>query len=178
MYLTEADTRAKLIDPAKEIKCPIYKMLDEVELFFKRNTRLASKVVEFKRVDIPEYPYEAIRDLIRDSLVKEEWEDGGLETIGTITHEHSHYAEHDHEHLPKLVDIPEARVTVDMTDMDKLKRLLEHWIEHNRSHREDYEKWSERMEAITKEDQARILKDIAKETRSIDKLFLRLKEGL
>ena len=54
-------TRTEFID-SKEIKGPIYKMLDEVEAFFKRNTRLASKIVEFKRVDIPEYPYEAIRE--------------------------------------------------------------------------------------------------------------------
>jgi len=33
---------------------------------------------------------EAIRDLIRDSLVKEEWEDGKRETVGTITIVYSH----------------------------------------------------------------------------------------
>lgn len=33
---------------------------------------------------------EAIRDLIRDSLVKEEWEKGNKETVGTITIVYSH----------------------------------------------------------------------------------------
>jgi len=33
---------------------------------------------------------EAIRDLIRDSLVKEEWEDSSRETVGTITIVYSH----------------------------------------------------------------------------------------
>jgi CopG family nickel-responsive transcriptional regulator len=33
---------------------------------------------------------EAIRDLIRDSLVKEEWEYGDRETVGTITIVYSH----------------------------------------------------------------------------------------
>jgi CopG family nickel-responsive transcriptional regulator len=33
---------------------------------------------------------EAIRDLIRDSLVREEWEDGRKETVGTITIVYSH----------------------------------------------------------------------------------------
>jgi CopG family nickel-responsive transcriptional regulator len=33
---------------------------------------------------------EAIRDLIRDSLVKEEWEEGDKETVGTITIVYSH----------------------------------------------------------------------------------------
>ncbi len=33
---------------------------------------------------------EAIRDLIRDSLVKEEWKHGNKETVGTITFVYSH----------------------------------------------------------------------------------------
>ncbi len=33
---------------------------------------------------------EAIRDLIRDDLVKEEWNDGSKETVGTITIVYSH----------------------------------------------------------------------------------------
>jgi len=54
-------TRIEFID-SQEIRGPIYKMLDQVEVFFKRNTRLANKIVEFKRVDIPEYPFEAVRE--------------------------------------------------------------------------------------------------------------------
>lgn len=65
-------TRTEFID-SKEIKGPIYKMLDEVELFFKRNTRLASKVVEFKRVDIPEYPYEAIREAVINAIAHRDY---------------------------------------------------------------------------------------------------------
>lgn len=34
---------------------------------------------------------EAIRDLIRDSLVMEEWEAGNVETVGTITLVYSHH---------------------------------------------------------------------------------------
>jgi len=34
---------------------------------------------------------EAIRDLIRDSLVMEEWEVGNVETVGTITLVYSHH---------------------------------------------------------------------------------------
>src|SRR4030067_539193 len=60
-------TRIEFID-SQEIKGPFYKILDEVEAFFKRNTRLASKIVEFKRVDIPEYPYEAIREAVINAI--------------------------------------------------------------------------------------------------------------
>lgn len=65
-------TRAEFID-SKEIKDPIYKMLDEVEAFFRRNTRLASKIVEFKRVDIPEYPYEAIREAVINAMAHRDY---------------------------------------------------------------------------------------------------------
>ncbi len=54
-------TRIEFID-SQELTGPFYKILDNVENFFRRNTRLASKIVEFKRVDIPEYPFEAIRE--------------------------------------------------------------------------------------------------------------------
>ena len=42
---------------------------------------------------------EAIRDLIRDSLVMEEWEAGNVETVGTITLVYSH-------HTRELADTP------------------------------------------------------------------------
>lgn len=64
--------RETFID-SKNITGPFYKMLDEVELFFKRNTRLASKIVEFKRVDIPEYPYEAIREAVINAIAHRDY---------------------------------------------------------------------------------------------------------
>jgi ATP-dependent DNA helicase RecG len=48
-------------------------MLDEMEIFFKRNTRLANKIVEFKRVDIPEYPFEAIREAVVNALAHRDY---------------------------------------------------------------------------------------------------------
>lgn len=65
-------TRISFID-SKEIKGPIYKMLEEVEVFFKRNTRLANKIVEFKRVDIPEYPFEAIREAVVNAIAHRDY---------------------------------------------------------------------------------------------------------
>lgn len=65
-------TRLVFID-SQEIKGPIYKMLDKVELFFVRNTRLANKIVGFKRVDIPEYPYEAIREAIINAIAHRDY---------------------------------------------------------------------------------------------------------
>jgi len=68
----EGTTRLKSID-SQEIREPIYKMLEQVEIFFKRNTRLANKIVEFKRVDIPEYPYEAIREGLINAIAHRDY---------------------------------------------------------------------------------------------------------
>lgn len=64
--------RLESID-SQEIKGPIYKILEQVEIFFKRNTRLANKIVEFKRVDIPEYPYEAIREGVINAIAHRDY---------------------------------------------------------------------------------------------------------
>jgi len=61
------NTRIEFID-SQELKGPIYQILDDVQKFFKRNTRLASKIVEFKRVEIPEYPFEAIREAVVNAM--------------------------------------------------------------------------------------------------------------
>ena len=92
-------------------------------------------------------------------------------------HDHSHYAEHEHEHHAESYDINNAikEVTGKMSDIDKIKKLLEHWIEHNRSHRDTYKEWAGKMETLLKEEEANILKKIVEETGEIDKLFLRLK---
>jgi len=76
-------TRIEFID-SQEIKGPFYKMLDEVEAFFKRNTRLASKVVEFKRVDIPEYPYESIREAVINAIAHRDYTRRGAPIIISI----------------------------------------------------------------------------------------------
>lgn len=76
-------TRLSFID-SKEIKGPIYKMLEEVEVFFKRNTRLANKIVEFKRIDIPEYPFEAVREAVINAIAHRDYTRIGAPIIISI----------------------------------------------------------------------------------------------
>ena len=64
--------RIDFID-SQEFAGPFYEILDDIERFFKRNTRLASKIVEFKRVDIPEYPFEAIREAIVNAMAHRDY---------------------------------------------------------------------------------------------------------
>jgi len=75
--------RAQTID-SREIKGPIYRVLDEVELFFRRNTRLANKIVEFKRIDIPEYPHEAIREAVINAIAHRDYHRLGAPIIISI----------------------------------------------------------------------------------------------
>jgi ATP-dependent DNA helicase RecG len=76
-------TRRETID-SKEITGPIYKMLDDVEVFFKRNTRLANKIVDFKRVDIPEYPYDAIREALINAIAHRDYDRTGAPIMFSI----------------------------------------------------------------------------------------------
>ena len=77
------NTRAETIDN-KVISGPIYKMIDDVEVFFKRNTRLANKIVDFKRVDIPEYPFDAIREALTNAIAHRDYNPRGAHIMFSI----------------------------------------------------------------------------------------------
>ena len=65
-------TRMEFVD-SQELKGPLYQILADVEKFFKRNTRLAGKIVDFKRVEIPEYPFEAIREAVVNAMAHRDY---------------------------------------------------------------------------------------------------------
>jgi nickel/cobalt exporter len=50
------------------------------------------------------------------------------------------------------------------TDMEKLRILIDHWIEHNEEHADEFRKWAERAKSAGNED---IYDDILK---AIEKL--------
>lgn len=76
-------TRIETID-SKEITGPIYKMINEIEIFFKRNTRLASKIVGFNRIEIPEYPFEAIREALINAIAHRDYNRRGANIMFSI----------------------------------------------------------------------------------------------
>lgn len=76
-------TRTAILD-SKEIKGPIYKMIDEVESFFERNTRTANKIVDYKRIDIPEYPYPAIREALINAIAHRDYNRTGAQIMFSI----------------------------------------------------------------------------------------------
>lgn len=66
-------TRGASVIDKQEIKGPFYKMIDQTENFFRRNTRTAHKIADFKRVDIPEYPYSAIREALINAIAHRDY---------------------------------------------------------------------------------------------------------
>jgi ATP-dependent DNA helicase RecG len=60
-------TMGHFIDSA-DLRGTLPEMIDEAERFIRRNTRVAAKVVGFKRREIGEYPYEAVREAICNAV--------------------------------------------------------------------------------------------------------------
>jgi rubrerythrin len=50
-----------------------------------------------------------------------------------------------------------------MTDEDKLRALLPHWIEHNAEHAAEFRKWAEKARAASQEEVAEEIDTAAKE---------------
>jgi hypothetical protein len=58
-----------------------------------------------------------------------------------------------------------------MEEMDKLAHLIEHWMEHNAEHEKTYLDWAGRAEKAGKPALAEVLRQIAAETRSLERLL-------
>lgn len=69
-------SRAEFLD-SKEISSSLYDIIDNAEKFFQRNTRLASKIVGSKRVEIMEYPFEAIREALVNAMAHRDYNRSG-----------------------------------------------------------------------------------------------------
>lgn len=100
-------------------------------------------------------------------------------------HEHSHSGIHEHEHIPELTGPQKVQeeivmdanpgTTCEVPEMEKLKILIKHWIDHNHEHAETYNEWAERAKAAGNTDLAGMLREIAEETKKIDGLFEKAK---
>ncbi len=63
-----------------------------------------------------------------------------------------------------------------MTDLEKLKHLLKHWIEHNDAHVKTYNEWAEKADTLGESDLSHIIKEIADNSKKLDELFKRAME--
>ncbi len=60
-----------------------------------------------------------------------------------------------------------------MTDLEKLKHLLEHWKEHNEAHVKTYNEWALKAVSLGEEELSNILKQIAEESKKLNGLFIK-----
>ncbi|MCX5717202.1 MAG: ABC transporter ATP-binding protein [Nitrospirae bacterium] len=99
-------------------------------------------------------------------------------------HEHSHFGTHGHEHIqvenkqPQVESQAIKEVIIEMTELDKLKKLLEHWSEHNEEHAKTYLEWAEKAAASCDNELSSILKEIAENTKKMDGLFEKAKKAV
>lgn len=65
-----------------------------------------------------------------------------------------------------------------MDEMDKLRHLIGHWVEHNVEHANTYNEWAARAEAAGRPKAAGTLRRIASETERLNALFREAEEAL
>ncbi|MBI5098130.1 MAG: hypothetical protein HZB30_02690 [Nitrospirae bacterium] len=65
-----------------------------------------------------------------------------------------------------------------MTELEKLKHLLEHWIEHNEAHVKTYSEWVSKTESLGEKDLANILLEVVDESKKLNDLFKKAMEIL
>ena len=58
-----------------------------------------------------------------------------------------------------------------MDDLEKLKKLIPHWMEHNEEHARTYKEWADKMSSLGKEELSRALKAIHQESQKLRELF-------
>jgi len=63
-----------------------------------------------------------------------------------------------------------------MNDLEKLKHLLSHWMEHNDAHAKTYIEWAEKAESLERKDISDILKQIASDSNKLNELFKKAEE--
>ena len=65
-----------------------------------------------------------------------------------------------------------------MTELEKLKHLLKHWMEHNDAHVKTYTEWAEKAEALERNDISDILKLIVQDSNKLNELFRKAEEAI
>ncbi len=139
---------------------------------------------EDHRVVLEDSPWEVLKNtdvLLRANLIhkhphRHSW----------YVHEHGHSGMHEHEHIPEIVGsqdvqkrLPGKREdTTGAPEMEKLRILIEHWMEHNREHAETYLQWAEKARSAENTDLAEMLREIASQTRKIDSFFQRARRTI
>jgi len=63
-----------------------------------------------------------------------------------------------------------------MTELEKLKHLIERWIEHNEAHVKTYGEWASKAEALGEAELSEVMKQIVVESGKLNGLFSKAME--
>jgi hypothetical protein len=63
-----------------------------------------------------------------------------------------------------------------MTELEKLKHLLKHWMEHNDAHVKTYGEWAEKADALGRKDISEVLNQIVQDSEKLNGLFRKAEE--
>ena len=58
-----------------------------------------------------------------------------------------------------------------MDELEKLKKLIPHWMEHNDEHAETYQSWAEKMSSLGMKELSEILMKLHQESKKLRELF-------
>jgi hypothetical protein len=58
-----------------------------------------------------------------------------------------------------------------MDELEKLRKLIPHWMEHNDEHAETYKSWAEKMSSLGKKELSEILIRLHQESRKLREFF-------
>ena len=58
-----------------------------------------------------------------------------------------------------------------MDDLEKLRKLLPHWMKHNDEHAKTYKDWAEKMSSLGKKELSDALEAIYRESKKLRGLF-------
>ena len=58
-----------------------------------------------------------------------------------------------------------------MDDLEKLRKLLPHWMKHNDEHAKTYKDWAEKMSSLGKKELSEVLEVIHQESQILRGLF-------
>lgn len=58
-----------------------------------------------------------------------------------------------------------------MDELEKLKTLLHHWMEHNNEHVQLYRDWAEKASPLSNRELSEILRRLSNETEKLNRLF-------
>jgi len=89
------------------------------------------------------------------------------------THEHTHEHEHEHTHEHEH-DITQAGNKDERT----LQILLEHWVDHNKSHEETFQEWTLKAKTLGKQQTSQCIEKAIEYMKMADDMLVEARKNM